>query len=222
MAKKLGKFIVLEGIEGSGKTVQTKLLLEYLISKRIATYRTQEPSNGPIGKIIRSEYMSGTRKADTDVLNLLCIADRLDHITNEETGLLNFINDGICIISDRYYMSSIAYHSIPYLSNRSKYHQAIEDIMSRNEINRNALRPDVTIFIDADPEVSYDRVIKRSSKKEIFDDLHSIKKLYTTYHDAKKYLESIGDNIYTVDGNQTIDDVHNKIINDVIKPMFNL
>lgn len=222
MTNKRGKFIVLEGIDGSGKSLQTQLLLKYLISKRIATYRTQEPSNGPIGKIIRSEYLSGIRKTDVDVLNLLCIADRLDHITNEEDGLLNFINDGICIISDRYYMSSIAYYSMPYLSDRSKYHDAIKDIISRNNINRNALCPDVTIFLDTDPKVSYNRIIRRGSKKEIFDDIQSIKKIHTTYHDAKKYLESIGDNIYTIDGNQSIDDVHNQIINDVINPMFNL
>ena len=98
---KRGKFIVFEGIEGSGKSTQTKMLSDYFKSNNIWVHQTREASDGPIGKMLRETYLSGKRKVDTRIINLLYVPDRLDHITNEEDGILSILESGINVISDR-------------------------------------------------------------------------------------------------------------------------
>lgn len=207
-----GKFIVLEGNEGCGKSTQTKLLGEYLSTKNIPFYMTNEASDGPIGKIIRSEYLSGKRKADNRILNTLYVADRLDHITNEDDGMIYKINDGINVVSDRYYMSSAAYHSSFFYDDPEECKRAMIDILRMNEINMRLMIPDVTLYLKTSAELCYERVNKREDTSEIFDNLESIKKVSYCYDQAAGYLRSHGENIIIVDGNNSIDVVHNNIV----------
>lgn len=196
-----GKFIVLEGIEGSGKTLQTNLLYEHLKSKGIRVHKTKEATDGPIGKLIHQEYLSGKRKADDRILNLLYVVDRLDHLTNSEDGILTFINNGISVISDRYYLSSAAYHA-SFFSSKASYWSEMKDIIDRNKINRDLLKPDLTILLSVNSTVAYERVSARNQPKEIFDNIDSLRNLSYCYRDAGNFLSGLGDYIITIDGNR--------------------
>lgn len=207
-----GKFIVIEGNEGSGKTTQTKLLGEYLSKKSIPFHMTKEATDGPIGKLIHSEYLSGNRKADNRILNTLYVADRLDHITNTEDGMLYKIKDGINVVSDRYYMSSAAYHSSFFYDDPKECKRAMIDILHMNEINMELMVPDITLYLKTSADLCYERVTNRADTPEIFDNLESIKKLSYCYDQAAGYLRSRGENIIIVDGNNAEDVVHNNIV----------
>ena len=101
-----GFFIVLEGVDGSGKTTQARLLAEALRVRGFEVALTQEPSEGPIGKKIR-EYLSGPTRHLTPQEELaLFMADRREHV---ERVIRPALAEGKIVISDRYYFSSAAY-----------------------------------------------------------------------------------------------------------------
>ncbi len=211
MKKKRGKFIVIEGNEGSGKSTQVKLLYDYFVKHKIPIFSTKECSDGPIGQLIRKFYISGERSGDKRILNTLFIADRLDHITNEEDGMLNFIQDGINVICDRYYMSSIAVTGGLY-SETPHYWNEMISVYNQNIINRNLMKPDITFYIDTSPEISMERIQKRNGKKEIFDSMDSIQKIYDAYNDAIYILRKRGDKIFVINGDRSEEEVFEDII----------
>ena len=106
-----GKFIVLEGIDGSGKSSQTGPLVRRLEELGVPCRETREPTGGPVGSLIR-QIFTGRATADNRVIAALYAADRLDHLVNEVDGLCAAIDRGITVVSDRYYFSSYAYHSV--------------------------------------------------------------------------------------------------------------
>ena len=168
-----GKFIVLEGIDGCGKSTQSKMLFDKMQEFEIPSYLTSECSHGPVGQLIRSDYLSGKRKADPQLMQLLFAADRLDHITNQEDGMLNQINSGTNVICDRYYLSSLAYHASDYIGTIS-YMDSMNFIIGANKINRNKMTPDITIFIQMDPGEAIKRLNNRTGIKEIYEDIETL------------------------------------------------
>ena len=100
-----GKFIVFEGIDGSGKSTQVRILQERLKAAGVYCDTTMEPTGSPIGSLIR-QVLTGRLKMDKRVIASLFTADRLDHLLNDVNGILAEINQGITVISDRYYFSS--------------------------------------------------------------------------------------------------------------------
>ena len=106
-----GKFIAFEGIDGSGKSTQVRLLAERLRSENIPFYTTMEPTDSPVGSLIH-QIMTGRVKADPKVIAALFVADRLDHLLNDVNGISQKIDEGTTVIMDRYYFSSYAYQSV--------------------------------------------------------------------------------------------------------------
>ncbi len=88
---KKGIFIAFEGIDGSGKSTQIQLLKQRLESLGYPIYCTFEPTDNPIGTLIRT-IIKGEEKADNKTIAALFAADRLHHILNEKDGLLKKIN----------------------------------------------------------------------------------------------------------------------------------
>jgi dTMP kinase len=111
-----GHFIVFEGIDGAGTTTQSRLLQETLTRDNVPIHLTAEPSDGPIGLIIRQilggrivvKGMSGLRPPRWPTMALLFAADRLDHLESE---ILPNLADGITVLSDRYVYSSLLYQT---------------------------------------------------------------------------------------------------------------
>jgi len=176
---KKGAFIVIEGLDGSGKTTQAKLLVAKLRRQYNAMY-TAEPSKGKIGKFIRSHVLYGDRRFPTAVEALLFAADRLEHIQNE---VLPAIAEGQVVISDRYFYSSLAYQGSAGLS--------LDWIKT---INQNALKPDLAIFIDVEPEAVEARLKRRKSVMENMETQRKVRQIYQYFIEKGELIK--------VDGNQ--------------------
>ena len=106
-----GKFIVFEGIDGSGKSTQSSLLTAHLQARGLPCYRTFEPTDSPIGSLIH-QMMTGRIRADNKVIAALFVADRYDHLTNPLDGFKEKLDAGVTVVADRYYFSSYAYHGV--------------------------------------------------------------------------------------------------------------
>src|SRR5689334_6147248 len=141
-------FIALEGLDGSGKSTQVKLLSDKLKKAGHAVYSTFEPTDSPIGSIIRNIFKHRI-KADERTIAALFVADRLDHLTNETNGVLKKIEEGYTVITDRYYFSSYAYHGV---------HLPLDWIIESNSLSAGLLRPDLNIYIDINPETGMNRL----------------------------------------------------------------
>ena len=161
-----GVFIVLEGIDGSGKTTLARSLKDRLEAKGFRTQLTAEPTSGTIGSLLRSEKINDP-KAET----LLFIADRSCH-TSE---IIDLLDKGISVISDRYYASTLAYQSAA-LEGPSFEYPLLE------EMNKAVIRePDITILLDLDPEVSAGRVSSRGEQISKFERLEFQRRVRDNY-----------------------------------------
>lgn len=116
---------------------------------------------------------------DDRVIAALFVADRIDHLTNERDGILRFLEEGVTVISDRYYMSSLAYHSGDV---------DMEWVVQANTISTSLLRPDLTIYLDLAPAVAAKRLKDRRGPTDRFevDD-----RLYVAHRDYSRALASV-------------------------------
>lgn len=172
-------FIVLEGIDGCGKTSQARKLSDWLRGEGKPVFLTTEPTCGKIGILIR-QILSGEEKVDPKALALLFTADRIEHIKKEVEPALS---DGKVVVSERYAHSTIAYQSVQGVS---------KDWLI--ELNAFALNPDVTFLLDVDPTVS----AERSDQAEIFENAEFLAKV------RREYLD-MGDHVSVVDASKPED-----------------
>jgi dTMP kinase len=161
-----GVFIVIEGLDGSGKTTQAKLLAAKLKKSHGAIY-TAEPSHGKIGKFIRNRILYSETRPPTVVEALLFAADRIEHIQNE---VLPALNAGQLVVSDRYLYSSLAYQGSAGLS--------LDWI---EIINQHAMKPDLAMFIDVDPETVLKRLKRKKSVMENLETQRKVREVYLKY-----------------------------------------
>lgn len=214
-----GKFIVIEGIDGSGKTTQVKMLKERMEERGIHLHTTRECSDGPIGKLLRNTYLAGKRKCDEHVINYLYAADRLDHITNEEDGMLKFINAGLSVLSDRYVMSSLAYDTYMHIGTDT-YGDALLDILNRNRRNIELLSPDITVVINVPPEIACKRLYSNRDELSVYESIDKIDKIHKSYSNAITLLEKeFGHHIAIVDGTKSPSEISNDIYS-LVASMF--
>ena len=161
-----GAFIVIEGLDGSGKTTQAKLLAAKLKKSHGAVY-TAEPSHGKIGKFIRNRILYGDSRPPTSVEALLFAADRIEHIQNE---VIPTLEKGHLVVSDRYLYSSLAYQGSAGLS--TEWIQTI---------NQHAMKPDLALFIDVDPETVFQRLKRKKSVMENLETQRKVREVYLKY-----------------------------------------
>ncbi len=179
-----GKFIVFEGIDGSGKSTQLKMLAEALRESGIKCVETLEPTYGAVGTVLH-DILSGKVKADPKVTAALFVADRLDHLTNSETGVLKKLSEGVTVICDRYYFSSYAYQSVEVPS---------EWVIAANRLAAETLRPDYTLFIDVSPKVAMERISQNRETTELYeteDRLTAVREGYIKAFDTMKNEEKV-------------------------------
>jgi dTMP kinase len=191
-----GLFLVVEGIDGAGTTTQAKRLCDSLRAQEVDCHLTREPSDGPIGRLLR-EILAGDHKPnDATSLGLLFAADRADHLQRE---VLPALESGKLVISDRYYHSSLAYQG------------SDEDRGWIATLNQRAMTPDCTFFLRVDPEVAAQRRSDDDRSEEIFDHLDTQKRV------AQGYLSVIGEReasecIETIDGHLPMDEISARML----------
>jgi dTMP kinase len=184
-------FIALEGIDGSGKSTQMKLLTKKLEEAGHKVYTTFEPSNGAIGTMIRT-ILKGDTHTDDRIIAGLFVADRLDHLLNKENGILKKMDEGYTVICDRYCFSSYAYQGT---------HMSMDWVIAANAMSASILKPDVNVFIDIDPEVSMQRITTNRDKIEIYETLENQKKVKEKFFEAFDRMKN-EEKIFIVEGNR--------------------
>ncbi len=158
-------FIVLEGIDGSGTTTQSKLLSDKLASHSIEHLLTAEPTDGEVGRFIRSA-LSGDCQLSSRALQLLFFADREEHLQNT---ILPALEAQKTVVTDRYFLSTVAYASVG--GDRSLFTNIAEYF----------LEPDLTIYLDLSPSTAIERILQRGEAKEIFEKEELLVKIAQAY-----------------------------------------
>lgn len=204
--KNRGKFIVFEGIDGSGKSTQMKLLAKKLEDRGIKTRLTLEPTYGLVGETLH-DILSGKIKADPKVIAALFVADRLDHLTNQEDGVLKNLDAGETVICDRYYFSSYAYQSTEVPS---------EWVVEANKLCAETLRPDVTLFIDISPQVAMERILSNRDSVEIYETEEKLTKVRDAYFAAFEKMKD-SENVKVVNGERTVEEIADEIAKFVLE-----
>jgi dTMP kinase len=208
-----GLFIVLEGVDGAGTTTHTALLGQALRKKGLPITTTREPSDGPVGMLIRQILtgrvvvpgISGNRPSSWSTMALLFAADRLDHL---EATIHPNLMDGVTVISDRYDFSSVAYQSVTA--------GVDEDTVAWvRDINKHARRPDLTIVLDVEPSEAARRRKERSVGSEIYDDQDLQQLLAEFYADIEKHFPD--DNVVHLDAMRSVEEVAADVLIEVEK-----
>lgn len=177
MVKK-GIFIVIEGLDGSGKTTQATLLAEKFY-KKYNVLLTAEPSRGKIGTFIRECCLYEDERLRTEAEALLFASDRIEHMYSEVKPALE---EGKLVICDRYVYSSLAYQGSAGLS--------LEWIKT---INARALQPDFSIFIDVPPEKVLERLQRKKSVMETLETQQKVREVYLKYVEKGELVRVDGD-----------------------------
>jgi dTMP kinase len=202
-----GYLIVLEGVDGAGTTTHTRLLTERLRERQVPVHASAEPSPGPIGALLR-QMLTGRVVASAggapgwSTMGLLFAADRLDHLDCE---LLPKLRDGVTVICDRYYHSSVAYQSATGGGPGA--------IAWLREINRQARRPDLTLVLDVPPAVAAERRQQRRGSAEIFDGDELQLALCELYRDLERNFP--GERIVHVDAVGAVEQVAARLMAEV-------
>lgn len=175
LQRRSGRIIVLEGLDKSGKTTQTKLLFDYLQNKKpgkvilisFPDYSTQ------IGKLVR-DFLDGKIKYSTETLHMLLAANRRE----KKELILNYLENGNTIIMNRYYHSNLAYGIANGISKEWLLH-----------LDEGMPKEDITVLLDIAPEITQSRVVKNNFDADIFEkDNEFLNQTRTNYLNlAKEY-----------------------------------
>lgn len=168
-----GKFIVFEGTDGSGKSTQMKLLGKYLKTKGVSCFYTCEPTDSPFGALLRS-CLTGRIETNEHAIATLFAADRLDHIFNTVNGIKSKLDAGVTVLCDRYYFSSFAYNGGMV---------SLDWVIELNRPAREALKPDLVLYLDVDPEEGMRRVSRRG-ETERYETLEKQKRIRENFFAA--------------------------------------
>lgn len=167
-----GFFVVLDGIDGCGKTVHSKMLCEQLRVLDYDVAYTTEPSKSPIGQFIAQKLLRETKVAP-QIEALLFAADRFHHLTSE---IIPMLDANKIVVSDRYVYSSLAYQGAQGLA---------PDWIK--QINCFAIRPDLALYLDVLAETGLARKRSRST----LENLDLEKKVREIYLDLVKSGELV-------------------------------
>ncbi|MFQ5815083.1 MAG: dTMP kinase [Candidatus Hydrothermarchaeaceae archaeon] len=188
--------IALEGIDGSGKETQAKLLNRWVKAKGHDTFLTKEPTSEPIGRLLREFLKRGDIEPRTEAL--LFAADRSEHTK----VVLEKLEAGKVVITERYFYSSVVYQGASGIS--------VDWIM---ELNRFVSLPDLVLVLDIPPEISLERITSKGSLRgqlrdmEHFERKDFLSKVRDLYLDLAKKHE----NFAVVDASLSVDEVQTSI-----------
>lgn len=164
-----GCFVVIEGLDGAGKTSQINGVVEKLIELGFDAVGTCEPTKSETGQLCR-KYLKD-EKSDVRVDALLFAADRIEHYNQV---VLPLLQAGKIVISDRYKMSSYVY--------QQSQGAPLEWL---KEINKYAPEADLTIYLDISIETSINRIKESEDEKEKFENRESLKRIKNLYESFK-------------------------------------
>ncbi len=188
-----GKFITLEGIEGTGKSTQIEFVTQYLRSKGKKVLSTREPGGTPVGEKIRTLLLANDMTPMGEVTELLLMfAARAEHV---EKVIQPALQEGKWVVSDRFFDASYAYQGYGR-------DMDLDRINALKKLSIGDLEPDLTILLDVSLSTSSQRVTERGNQdrfeKETFDFHQKVRDGYLKIADKNKKR------IMVVDSNQSI------------------
>ncbi len=208
-------FIVFEGIDGSGKTTQAELLKKSLEKQGFSVILTKEPTkfssvSQKIRKILNKEIIVTPKE-----LQELFIEDRREHL---EKLVIPSLKEGKIVISDRYYLSTIAYGKPEKIS-----------ITWLIEKNRDFLEPDIIFIFDIDPEISLKRIQNTRNTSNLFEKIEKLRLVREEYKKLSKYSAKLKisspkanqyfNNLIYIDEEQSIEKIHLEILSFVVEKL---
>ncbi|MCY0868622.1 MAG: dTMP kinase [Desulfurococcus sp.] len=159
-----GYFIVLEGVDGAGKTSIALRLVSELNRMGFKAAYTYEPTDSEIVKVIKSRY-NNLRDPYIDALTFAL--DRLLHIKEKIKPLLE---EHAIVVSDRYFYSSVAYQS----ASGAPFEWILE-------VNKYALKPDLAVYLDVDPQEGLSRKASASSRFPEYEEVEFLRRVREAY-----------------------------------------
>ena len=193
----LQRFIVLEGLDGSGTTTQMRLLSERFARERTRYAATCEPTEGLVGRLLRSILSLETR-ADPRTIALLYAADRNEHVHALRDGIVARTKAGELVVSDRYLFSSLAYQSLDC---------GLDYVLG---LNAGFPLPQCLLFLDTPVDVCQERLRLRG-KPELFDGFAFQSRVRTAYLKAIEGFRDSGMRISLLDGDRPAGLIHGEI-----------
>tara|TARA_B110000881_G_C18483365_1_gene467780 strand:- start:353 stop:937 length:585 start_codon:yes stop_codon:yes gene_type:complete len=157
--------INLEGIDGCGKSTQSKFLVKKFEENNEKTIILKEPTNGKYGKKLW-EMLSGKREATTEQILDLFIMDRKEHVKNKINPALN---EGKIVLMDRYYYSTMAYQAAAGI-----------DVNRIRKDNEFAPKPDIVLIFDLPADLAMKRV-RGHSVADVFEKEEHLEKVREAY-----------------------------------------
>lgn len=199
-------FIVIEGIDGAGTTTQTRRLAARLQQDGGRAVTTCEPSQGPVGLLVRQALErrlvgegAGALELDWATLALLFAADRADHVAR---CIEPALRSGSHVICDRYDLSSYIYQSLT----APEPDRALAWI---RQLNSHVRRPDLTLVIDLDPGRAQARREQRGGEPEIFEEHSLQQRLAVAYKSSRDYVPN--DRLAHIDGDAPVTEVTDRL-----------
>lgn len=200
--RKRGRFIVLEGIDGAGKTTQAERLAAHLSAQGRDVVRTAEPTSFASGVALR-EALGGKVKKSECEMAVMFVLDRIAHNIHPTDGIESYLSRGIDVICDRYYYSTLAYQgqSTEYAWVRSMNLECPE-----------IRRPDLCIYLDLTPEQSLERIQKGRDSVEIYENRETLERVRRAFFGVFEDLGS-HDRIAIVDAYRSPEEIACEIAN---------
>lgn len=187
------RFIVFEGLDGSGQSTQAELLESLLEEKGFKTVLTKEPTvESSAGKKIK-EILNKRIEASSEALQKLFAEDRKEHL---EKVVIPALDRGNFVVSDRYFYSSLAFGASDGLS--------LEWLM---ELNKDFLRPEQAFLLKTSPATCISRIEKRGTPKDLFEKEEKLAKVWTNYEKIIPLFEEIE----VIDGEKSIEEVFKEV-----------
>ena len=200
-----GKFIVIEGLDGSGKNVQIDLLIDFLnnlpaqAGKRKEVVITKEPTmESEAGRKIKQALKKEIIIEPLEMQKFY-VQDRKEHLENK---VIPALKNGNFVVSSRYAFSTFAYGGSDGLD---------VDLLIR--MNEEFLLPDLTIVIDVNPEPCMERIERRGEPKELFEKKEKLAKVNEFY---KKFPQMFK-NVIMINGERPIPEVFEDIKKEINK-----
>ena len=194
-----GKFITLEGIEGSGKSTNLVTIKSILDQYKIDYVLTREPGGGPLGPHLRKLLLDKDQSISPSVEMLLMMADRRDHVDN----LINpNLDKGIWVVSDRYLDSTIAY--------QGGGRQLDINLITSLSVSLKLPTPDFTLLFDLPVDVALERA-KERSELDRFE--REPKDFHSRIRESYLELASTNNRIKTIDSSKDFETVSIQVEN---------
>lgn len=174
-----GKFIVIEGLDGSGKSTQIRLLSERLRALGRRVYETAEPTQSTTGGLVRDALSGFTPRTGAEIAALF-MTDRVAHNVNPVNGIGVMLERGFDVICDRYYYSSLAYQGT-VTDPEWVYHLNVDCPEIR--------RPDICVFLDLSDEECLRRMDAGRAVREIYENANALIAIRKRYYEVFRRLE---------------------------------